>query len=243
METKKCDATRLDLPVSRLRGRRKQEQLAIVVNDVCTKSQCNAMIATAEKQGFDLAKLDPFAVTTQTKVRKSSRCVLDDMVFAAQLWEQLERIVPPDHVAGWRPLGVHESMRILKYYPGDYFKPHYDQPMTRPAANGEPEQRSFLSIVVYLNTPEVGGQTRFFHEKQTVTVDPQEGSCLIFDQSTLRHEGCMLVKGVKYAIRTDMMYVERVAAVRTPAVDTANAAEAQRREKRAIKRRRYCSKP
>ena len=211
-------ANRLALPpFSRLRsGRDQRDHLALVVNGVCTEDECQRYIALAESHGFDAAKLDPHAATTQAKVRRSGRCVVDNMEVASLLWQRLAPLVPPQHVPRWTPVGVHESLRFLKYSEGDYFKPHYDQPTTREAdaSAGFPRaQRSFLSCILYLNTPEAGGETRFLHprdETEPVVVIPRTGAALLFDQDTLRHEGCELVRGVKYAIRTDVMYEEMV---------------------------------
>ena len=211
-------ATRLALPsFSRLRsGGDGRDHLALVVDGTCTDSECRHYISIAESCGFDPATLEPHAATARVdaKVRRSGRCVVENMDVALLLWQRLAPLVPLEHVAGWRPVGVHERLRFLKYSEGDFFKPHYDRPMVRDAdaSAGFPRaQKSFLSCILYLNTPEAGGETRFLHprdETDPVVVHPRAGAALLFDQDTLRHEGCELVRGIKYALRTDVMYEE-----------------------------------
>ena len=124
-------ATRLVLPsFSRLRSRAdERDHLALVVDGVCTKEECRQYIALAESHGFGPAKLHPDATTTREKVRSSGRVVVENMEVAMLLWQRLAPLVPRTHVAGWTPIGVHESLRFLKYSEGDFFLPHYDRHM------------------------------------------------------------------------------------------------------------------
>ena len=65
-----------------------------------------------------------------------------------------------------------------------------------------------LTLMLYLNTPIAGGDTNFLSDEgqhQKRTVNPTTGQGLLFDH-TLRHESTELETGVKYAIRTDVMY-------------------------------------
>ncbi len=110
----------------------------------------------------------------------------------------------------WRAVGLNERLRFFKYEPGDYFRPHSDGRFTEGSDDGiylASAPTSFLTVMVYLNAPERGGDTRFLPPYGGgVAVAPAAGSALIFDHR-LRHEGCMLEAGLKYAIRTDVMFV------------------------------------
>ena len=56
-----------------------------------------------------------------------------------------------------------------------------------------------------------GGETKFLNDwdgSKTVDVVPRRGLCLVFDHRLL-HEGALLLKGVKYAVRTDVMFERR----------------------------------
>ena len=65
--------------------------------------------------------------------------------------------------------------------------------------------------MLYLNTPDKGGETNFLNprdEEDAVRVRPRAGLALVFDHNLL-HEGGRLVEGIKYAVRTDVMF-ERI---------------------------------
>ena len=58
--------------------------------------------------------------------------------------------------------------------------------------------------MVYLNEGFEGGETLFFVEPEVV-IRPQTGAALIF-QHPIIHEGSEVTAGVKYVVRTDLMY-------------------------------------
>ena len=63
--------------------------------------------------------------------------------------------------------------------------------------------RSLYTALVYLNDDFEGGQTRFY-EHDTL-VRPTQGMALFFVHNQL-HEGCEVVSGRKYVLRTDVMF-------------------------------------
>lgn len=54
----------------------------------------------------------------------------------------------------------------------------------------------------------VGGATSFLSsdEERRLDVNPKAGSDLIFQYKGLYYEGAKLIKGTKYAMRTDILY-------------------------------------
>ena len=65
---------------------------------------------------------------------------------------------------------------------------------------------SKITVQLYLNQSFEGGETTFLggaNEKEAVI--PKIGSVLVFEHRLL-HEGSILLSGIKYAIRTDVMY-------------------------------------
>lgn len=66
----------------------------------------------------------------------------------------------------------------------------------------ECSERTFM---IYLNDDFTGGQTAFY--EFDVDVAPRLGMALVF-QHRLLHEGCTVRSGVKYVLRSDVMYAD-----------------------------------
>jgi prolyl 4-hydroxylase len=123
--------------------------------------------------------------------------VFDDHRLARDLFARIADALPA-RVANLRPVGANERFRCYRYEAGQYFAPHRDGAFWR-----DDGERSLLTFMVYLNTGFDGGSTTF-HE-HGVTVEPVPGRALLF-QHLLLHEGCEVKRGVKYALRSDIMF-------------------------------------
>lgn len=158
--------------------------------------ECEALVQRAETLGFEAAPIITAGGTmVQSETRNNDRCVFDDPVLAAQLWQRARAGIPAA-LSGRQALGLNERFRLYRYYPGQRFAWHSDAPYRR--ENGE---ISLLTFMVYLNSGYEGGATRF----ESTKVDGEAGMALIF-QHGLIHEGAEVVQGVKYALRSDVMY-------------------------------------
>ena len=93
---------------------------------------------------------------------------------------------------------MNERFRCYRYEPGQRFAPHFDGAFVRDA-----HERSHLTLMVYLNEGFGGGSTAFLDWDREVA--PRLGSALVF-QHRLLHEGCTVTSGVKYVLRSDVMY-------------------------------------
>ena len=72
-------------------------------------------------------------------------------------------------------------------------------------------KRSFLTLMIYLDAPEKGGETNFLSPddpSRVTAVAPATGVALAFEHQLL-HEGALVRQGCKHAIRTDVMYRRR----------------------------------
>lgn len=58
-----------------------------------------------------------------------------------------------------------------------------------------------LTFMIYLNEGYTGGETRF----ESVSVAGKPGMALVFEHELL-HEGAEVTAGVKYVLRSDVMY-------------------------------------
>ncbi len=101
------------------------------------------------------------------------------------------------------PVNHGESIQILRYLPGQQYEAHYD--WFDPASPGYSDVTArggqrVASLVMYLNTPEMGGGTNFPNIGLTVT--PIRGTAVYFsyktgDEATL-HAGMPVFKGEKW---------------------------------------------
>ena len=179
---------------------------------VVTPRECHAIVAAAEASGFDRAGFytdsSTGAPVVVESIRKSQRCIMDSAPFAAALWARIRHAVPSRLPNGLYARRLNERLRILKYLPGDEFKPHRD------GSYGTPDGTEIgqLTVLLYLNDGYVGGHTTYFnapedvgHPERAVPVTPAAGAVVIQDQA-LFHAVPPLQTGVKYALRTEVMY-------------------------------------
>ena len=186
---------------------RDASKLAIVVKNVFSQEECKAMIKDTECAGYDKALVNAGGgrQVLNTDYRKSSRCIVDSVEQAAEIWRRVKDYVPAswNHRGElWNVVGLNERLRFLRYSPGDFFSPHFDGTYQR--ENGD---QSFITIQLYLNEDFKGGATTFLDiDSDAVTaVQPKTGSVLIF-QHVIFHSGSIVSKGIKYAVRSDVMY-------------------------------------
>ncbi|ELR23082.1 uncharacterized protein ACA1_361190 [Acanthamoeba castellanii str. Neff] len=140
----------------------------------------------------------------------------------------------------WLPVGLNECLKFARYHPGGHFSAHIDGPWV-PSA----KRASMFTVVIYLNDARsqpscVGGHTNFLRpaintpQAQRITesaaeshiarsqqehnvvysVEPKTGSAVVFRHELL-HEGAPLLSGVKYILRTELIF-ERVDSALTP---------------------------
>jgi prolyl 4-hydroxylase len=95
--------------------------------------------------------------------------------------------------------GANERLRCYEYLPGHRFAPHSDGAFFR-----NEDERSWYTYIIYLNEEFEGGETVFLVEPEVV-IKPRTGAGLFF-QHPIIHEGALVTSGIKYAVRTDLMY-------------------------------------
>lgn len=93
-------------------------------------------------------------------------------------------------------IGLNELFRFYKYGTGHRFKKHIDESYIR-----SENEASFFTLMIYLNDNYNGGETKF----NEITIEGKTGMALLFLHSLL-HEGAEVKKGIKYVLRTDVMY-------------------------------------
>jgi hypothetical protein len=101
----------------------------------------------------------------------------------------------PPAPAGQTAQGLPKDLRFYKYSAGERFKMHKDGAWTERGLTSQ------LTLLVYLNAGFEGGDTQF----RDCTVTPQTGDALLFLHDTW-HEGTAVTSGVKYVLRSDVLY-------------------------------------
>lgn len=171
----------------------------LTVGSVLSADECAGLIDRIE-----MMEPEPAPVSTHRgavmmpRLRNNDRVMFDDPLLAALLLHRLRAQLPPRLETDWVLSGANERLRCYRYRPGQHFGPHFDGCFER-----SPTERSFLTFLVYLNTCEVGGATRF--NDLELEVQPSTGAGLLFNHHLL-HEGAPVLKGVKYVVRTDLLY-------------------------------------
>jgi hypothetical protein len=203
------------------------DRLAFLLHNVLTPSQCDALIKRSEGIGYETALLNIGGgrQVVNDDVRNSGRCIIDDPDIAAFLYERILAKLEKNHpemlqnLVNFKRLdqqfavGLNERLRILRYDPDCYFKPHSDGCYVRrneagPMRRGE---TSRVTILLYLNEGYRGGLTKLrscWDANLGRGITPRTGDVLLFEHECL-HEGTMLEEGRKYVVRTDLMYTNK----------------------------------
>ncbi|UKB79711.1 2OG-Fe(II) oxygenase [Chryseobacterium sp. MEBOG07] len=168
-----------------------------LIEDFLTETECDHYISLSQEKVFEEAKINVFGHQQMNKgVRNNDRLMIFDERIAEELFKKVAIFLPQEH-DGHQLLNFNEMLRVYKYAPGQQFKMHRDGSYIR-----NEKEKSFYTFMIYLNDDFEGGETEF---ENLFTVAPKKGTALIF-YHPLRHEGKTLISGLKYVLRTDVMY-------------------------------------
>ena len=166
------------------------------IADFLTKEECEELIHLSEAAGFDEAKVSFSSGARMMKgLRNNDRLMHEDKALADKLWERL-RAFCPETIEDAQAIGLNEMFRFYRYEKGQRFKRHIDGRFKK-----DEKTESRITFMIYLNEGYEGGETAF----NDVTIKPQTGTALCFIHEQ-KHESTPLVSGVKYALRSDVMY-------------------------------------
>lgn len=169
------------------------------IPDVFSAAECAALIDRIETIGPERAPITTGrGFVMDPRVRNNTRSMFDDPSLAALIFERIQTFVPAAMCGEESPVGLNERWRCYRYEPGQFFAPHYDGAFVRNEQEG-----SRLTLILYLNEDFEGGETNFLD--LDVSVRPRTGQALLF-QHALLHESAPIVRGTKYAARSDVMY-------------------------------------
>ena len=167
-----------------------------LIEGFCTPIECQGLIELSEDQGYVRADVNlPGGAKIVKGIRNNKRAIYMNTDLVQAYWSRLRPYCPPV-IGDWVAIGLHERLRFYKYQSGERFKRHIDGHTQR-----NTNEKSFITFMIYLNDDYQGGHTIF----DEVDIKPQTGMALCFMHAQ-KHEGSVIESGIKYVLRTDVMY-------------------------------------
>ena len=158
-----------------------------------TPQECEKYITLSEQLGYEAAKLDTAKVIPE--IRNNARVFYKNQELADLIFSRGKDFFVST-IRNRKIIGINELFRFYKYEKGHRFKGHQDGNFIR-----NEQEASFFTFMIYLNDGYKGGETTFLKHK----IIPKKGMALIFLHK-LYHEGCEVLEGQKYVLRSDVMY-------------------------------------
>lgn len=191
------------------------DPLILTIDNLLSGDVCQYLIEKSEKQGYEKAKIHLGNGKSQThlNIRNNDRVIFVDKDLAQQLFVLVRSFLPHEIIyqeKKWQLIGLNDDFRYYRYQVGQRFKAHLD------GSYQKDKQQSFLTILFYLNDDYQGGETKFYQKNDTgrlnlatpqYVIAPKKGDVLIFRHEQF-HEGAEVLKGVKYVLRSDVMYAQ-----------------------------------
>lgn len=167
-----------------------------VIENFLTEKECEDLILFSETKGYEEATVSLKSGAKMMKnIRNNERLIYEDEILAQQYWEKLKPFCP-EKLDTAIAIGLNEQFRFYKYQSNQRFKRHIDGRFQR---NEQEESR--VTFMMYLNQDFEGGETNF----DDLSISPKTGMALCFIHE-LKHEGSPVTKGIKYVLRSDVMY-------------------------------------
>ncbi len=166
------------------------------IDDFLSKKECEDLIVFSEMRGYEKAAVSMKSGAKVMKaVRDNYRLIYRDEEMALKYWSRLQPFCPAQ-IDNWNAIGLNEQFRFYRYESSQRFKRHIDGRIKK-----SDKEESRITFMIYLNEEFEGGETQF----DDVKIVPKTGTALCFIHEQ-KHEGCPVIEGAKYALRTDVMY-------------------------------------
>lgn len=186
---------------------KKYESDILIIDNLCSKEECQELIS----------RFDNLMTKCQStsSYRDMYRTEYDNPELSTVIFEKIRNFVPSvldvkptDSQYGktykyegiWNLTKLNSFWRIGKYTEGGKFAKHRDG-LYQPSL----DCRSFYTFMIYLNDEYEGGQTTFYLDSGEISFKLKQGSAIIFPHNLL-HEGTPIISGVKYIMRSDIMF-------------------------------------
>jgi hypothetical protein len=147
--------------------KRQDDFVLIELGTLLTANECDEILTNINQKKFE-NMFDKYDI----KKRNNSRLIVMDDRLARTLWRRLKfsnkltKLVQNTTPLGfnvqgtWKISGINPAMRLNKYNEGEYFAPHKD---AQYAPSGD--ERSLLSLLIYLTDNYENGEIKFYFPK------------------------------------------------------------------------------
>ena len=197
--------------------------------NVLAKEECERFKIQTEKLGY----LEDAAVSLPRSVRHNNSLtwIIDEETHNI-IWNRIEKYMHDDDSIfnGKKALGLNKRFRFYKYDKGDFFKIHTDGAWpgslvinNKLINDAYPDRFSQMTFLILLNEDFKGGATQFYIDEQNPLKPARNisnskienirtpiGGVLCFPHGMhplhCLHSSEEILKGVKYIIRTDVLF-------------------------------------
>ena len=188
--------------------------------NVFTSRECESFINKTEALGY----LEDAAVSLPRSVRHNDTVtwIVDDSIHDIMYKRVKDFMYDKDNIfEGKKTLGLNKRFRFYKYKKGDFFNFHTDGSWPGSKVVNEElisdfykDRYSQMTFLVFLNDDFEGGYTQFIVKKdnkeELVSIRTTKGGVLCFPHGFhplhCVHSSTAITKGIKYIIRTDVLF-------------------------------------
>lgn len=188
--------------------------------DVLSDAECAQFVAISDALGYHADA--PVSLPHHVRHNTNVNWVVDESI-DGPIWERCRPLIP-ERVAGGAALGLNARFRFYRYREGDYFRPHTDGAWPgsrvvdgRLVHDAYGDRISQMSMLLFLSDGYSGGRTLFYvrergrgTEAEVVGVATPKGAALCFPHGFhplhCLHAGEPVTAGIKYIIRTDVLF-------------------------------------
>jgi hypothetical protein len=194
--------------------------------NLLSAAEADAFVEQTEHMGFHLDS--PVSLPHDVRHNKNLNWVVSEAI-DRPIWQRCKSLVT-ETVRGQQARGINARFRFYRYGVGDFFSTHTDGswPGSRVTdgkllANAYPKLHSQYTCLIFLSDEYKGGRTQFLVSKtdsqrpamasddvKTISVSTPKGAALCFPHGThpqhCLHAGETISAGVKYIIRTDILF-------------------------------------
>ena len=188
--------------------------------NVLTDHECDQFVHITNQLGYHLDA--PVSLPHSIRHNTNLNWIVDESI-DGPIWSRCSGLIP-EQVMGHSALGLNARFRFYRYAGGDYFKPHTDGawPGSRVIDNtlvhdAYGDRSSQMSMLLFLSDGYSGGRTLFYvpstehpNETDVIAIATPKAAALCFPHGFhplhCLHAGEPVSDGVKYIIRTDVLF-------------------------------------